>query len=158
MKKVIALICLVCLSVCVFAACGDDAPASLAGKTYVLDDVAIKVSDSMSAEEQKTMKDSLVAMNADYANMTLNEIINDMMKSTIDSLKETNAKFVFKEDGVVESSAAGEETTTGSYENKDGKWFITLDGDTKEVTLSGKAMYISEETDGLLVVMKMVQK
>ena len=158
MKKIITLVCLICLSVCVLAACGESTPSSLEGSTYVLRDVAVKVSDSMSAEDQKTMKDSLSLMNPDYKDMTLDQIINDMMGELVNSLKESDAKFVFKEDGVVESSSKDEGSSTGTYEKKDGKWYITMDGDTLEAKLSGNAMYIQQETDGIVVVMKMVRQ
>ena len=50
MKKVLALICLVCLSVSVFAACSGAPgnPEELVGKTYVFDDIAVDFGDSLS--------------------------------------------------------------------------------------------------------------
>ena len=66
-------------------------------------------------------------------------------------------QFAFKENGIVEGSSMGEKEK-GTYEIKDGKWYITMDGDAKEVVFSGNSMTLSQEESGMILMLKFVLK
>lgn len=143
MKKVLALICLVCLSVSVFAACSGapSNPEELVGKTYVFDDLTVEFGDSLSDAQKETAE----------------KMWNENKDTMLEQYKAMELQFAFKENGVVEASAMGEEEK-GTYEIKDGKWYITMDGEAQEVEFSGNSFIMSNDQNGMILMLKFVLK
>ena len=144
MRKVIAMICLICLSVSVFAACGGapSDPSQLVGKTYVFDDVEVAFSDSLSDAQREQAE----------------KMWNESKDATLEQIKSMDMKFAFGENGIVEASAKGEGAEKGTYEIKDGQWTITMDGEAQKVEFSGNKMTMQKDANGIIMIMVFVVK
>ena len=135
MKKVISLICLICLAASMLVACGGapGKPEDLVGKTYIFDDMDIAFDDSLDAAEKQEAEEQW----------------KSNKNAIVAQYKDMDMKFSFKANGVLEATAKGEETLKGTYGIKDGKWYITISGETSDVEFSGNQMRISESEAGI---------
>lgn len=163
MKKLVLVLCAVCLmaGTCfALTGCGSKTPTSVEGKTYQFVGASLQLPEDITAEKRTQLETGFRSMKESYKNLSLEQILEELEDELLAGYQQVKPCFVFKENGVLESvyELDGEKhTDVGTYELKDGTLHLVEDGVTLEAKLSGKHMYIEQNMQGLICVLKLVQ-
>ena len=160
-SRLVACVLCLLLALVMLAGCGEETPSSVVGKSYQFVGASLKVPDGITAEEKAQLEQAFQGMESAYANLTLEEILEEISDEMLAGYETVKPCFVFKENGVIESvyELDGEEyKDQGTYEMKDGKVYITEDGETYGATLKGDKMYIEQTLQGITCVLELQMK
>lgn len=163
MKKFVLVLCAVCIMVgtCLaLTGCDPETPTSVTGKTYQFVGASLQLPEDITDEERTQLETGFRSMKEAYKNLSLEQILEELEDELLAGYRQIKPCFIFKENGVLESvyEMDGETyTDVGTYELKDGILYLAEDGETLEAKLSGKYMYIEQEMQGLICVLKLVQ-
>ena len=160
-SRLIAGALCVVLALVLFAGCAAETPSSVEGMAYQFIGASLKIPEDITETEKAQMEAAFQKMDPAYANMKLEEILEEISDEMLAGYDTVKPCFYFKENGVLESVYeldGKEQKDQGTYEMKDGKVYITEDGDTYAATLKGNKMYIEQTLQGLTCVLEFEKK
>lgn len=139
MKRFISILMVALFAATVFVGCGKSTPE---GK-YVLKSIGGK-----SVEDK--IKEEAGGAGAEVTEEQIKAFLTLMGIGAPEEL----ITLELKKDDVAEMKTAGEDAVTGTWEQKDGKLTITLDGETVEVTLKGNELSFAQDGQEFVFVKK----
>lgn len=163
MKKSRLIACALCLVLVLgmLVGCGKDTPSSIVGASYQFIGASLKVPEGMTETERAQLEQAFRSMNEAYADLSLEEILEELSDEMLAGYDTVKPCFNFRENGVLESVYeldGKEQKDLGTYEMKDGKVYITEGDETYAATLKDDKMYIEQSLQGLTCVLELQKK